>query len=322
MPVALVAPDEVAHDSVNEAASRWSYATAFSRNLGLIDRRQQEKLRQTKVAIAGLGGVGGIHLVTLARLGIGRFTIADHDTFELANFNRQQGATVSSLGRSKAQAMADQARDINPEVDLTVLMEPVGAGNVDRFLEGVDIVVDGIDFFAIAARRRLFAEARRRGIWALTAGPIGYSTAWLTFDPSGMSFDRYFDVADRMPAIDQLVAFLVGLTPKATQLAYRLDLTHEDVDFRRAKGPCVSLACQLAAGVIAAEIVKIVLSPDRVRAAPHYHQFDPFVGRLARGRLRGGNRHPWQRFKRSILRRRLRQLGVTDDSLSGRERVR
>lgn len=250
-------------------------------------------------------------MVTLARLGVGRFTIADADTFDVVNFNRQQGATLAALGRSKADVMAEQVREINPEIDLTVLPERVTEQNVDRFLDGADIVIDGIDFFAVAARRKLFAEARRRGQWAITAGPIGYSTAWLVFDPSGMSFDRYFDLTDDMPTLDQLVSFLIGLTPKATQLAYRLDLTHEDVDFRVAKGPCLSLACQLSAGVVAAEIVKIMFAPRRVHAAPYYHQFDPFVGRLARGRLLGGNRHPWQKLKRRVLRGRLEKMGIT-----------
>lgn len=312
MPVATFGLDSVVHDGLNEVGDGWSYSTAFSRNLGLISREQQDVLRQTRVAIAGLGGVGGIHLVTLARLGIGRFTIADPDAFEVANFNRQQGASLETVGRGKAEVMAEQARAINPEVELTVLPERVTAQNIDRFLDGADVLVDGIDFFAIAARRLAFAEARRRGIWAITAGPIGFSTAWLAFDPRGMTFDRYFDLSDDMPRLEQLVSFLVGLTPKATQLAYRLDLAHRDVDIRSNKGPSVGLACQLAAGVVATEIVKMVLAPGRVRPAPCFAQFDPFVGRLARGCLRGGNRHPWQRFKRKILRHRLERLGLTN----------
>jgi tRNA A37 threonylcarbamoyladenosine dehydratase len=67
----------------------WDYHEAFSRNIGLFTVEEQEKLRRSRVAIAGMGGVGGVHLVTLARTGIGNFTIADPDRFELANMNRQ-----------------------------------------------------------------------------------------------------------------------------------------------------------------------------------------------------------------------------------------
>ena len=62
--------------------------TAFSRTLGLITRGELDVLRDKTVAIAGLGGVGGSHLLTLARLGIGRFHLADFDTFGIENFNR------------------------------------------------------------------------------------------------------------------------------------------------------------------------------------------------------------------------------------------
>ena len=93
-------------------ASSFSYDQAFARNLGWLTRDEQRKLQRTRVAIAGLGGVGGVYLTTLARLGIGAFTIADFDHFAIANFNRQAGATVSTLDRPKLEVMARMARDI------------------------------------------------------------------------------------------------------------------------------------------------------------------------------------------------------------------
>ena len=100
-------------------------------------------LRGKRVAIAGMGGVGGGHLLTLARLGIGTFNIADFDTFELANFNRQAGAAISSLGRSKVQMLADMACDINPELSIRQFSEGITLSNLDDFLKDVDIYVDG-----------------------------------------------------------------------------------------------------------------------------------------------------------------------------------
>ena len=125
MPTVFAVADRTIDGVDKESRGGWSYESAFSRNLGLISREQQAKLRSTRIAIAGLGGVGGIHLVTLARLGIGRFTIADPDAFEVANFNRQLGASLETVGRGKAEVMAELARAINPEVELTVLPERV-----------------------------------------------------------------------------------------------------------------------------------------------------------------------------------------------------
>jgi molybdopterin/thiamine biosynthesis adenylyltransferase len=287
-------------------AASFSYRKAFARHLGLLKPEEQERLRSSRVAIAGMGGVGGVHLITLARLGIGAFHIADPDRFELVNFNRQYGATLRSLGQGKAEVMAEEARAVNPELQLRVYSEAITPENVSEFLEGVDVFVDGIDFFEIDTRRHIFREARRRGIWAITAGPIGFSAAWLVFSPTGMSFDEYFDLNDRMDRADQLVAFLVGLTPRATQRAY-LDLTQ--VDPRTGTGPSAGLACHLCSGVVAAEIFKILLGRSPIRPAPWYFQFDSYRQRLCKGYLYGGNRHPWQRVKRKIVRSRLARLG-------------
>lgn len=287
-------------------AGVFTYAEAFSRHRGLIDADQQERLRRSRVAIVGMGGVGGIHLITLTRLGIGAFHVADPDRFEPANFNRQFGATLRGLGRNKAEVMAEEARAINPELQLRVLPEAISPENVDALLDGVDVLIDGIDFFATDVRRLVFREARRRGIWALTAGPIGFSAAWLVFSPTGMSFDDYFDFDDRMDTMDQLVAFIAGLTPRATHLDY-MDLSQ--VDPSSGKGPSTGLACHLCGGVAAAEVLKILLGQSPIRPAPWYFQFDAYRQRLRKGLLIGGNRHPWQRLKRLMLRRRLEQLG-------------
>jgi molybdopterin/thiamine biosynthesis adenylyltransferase len=284
----------------------WSYDEAFARNLGLISRDEQRRLRDARVAIAGMGGVGGVHLATLARLGVGRFTIADPDKFEIANFNRQYGAQLRNIGRGKAEVMAEEARQINPELDLRVIEGPISRDNVDEFLDGASVLLDAIDFFAFDARRFLFREARRRGLWAITAGPVGFSAAWLLFDPQGMDFDTYFGLHDGMAPVDQFTAFIIGLTPAGTHWRY-LDLS--EVNEKGARGPSTGLACQLCSGIAAVETAKIILGRKPLRPAPCYAQFDAYRGLLRHGRLRWGSRGPLQRLKRAILRRRMVQLG-------------
>lgn len=286
----------------------FSYDAAFERNLGLVTPEEQARLRRARVAITGMGGVGGAHLITLARLGIGAFHVADPDRFDLPNFNRQYGATVRTLGRNKAEVMAEVAREVNPGLSLVVLPEPVTPDNVGPFLDGVDVLIDGIDFFALDARRLVFREARRRGIWAVTAGPLGFSAAWLVFAPDGMSFDEYFDLDAATDRFDQLVSFLIGLAPRATHRTY-LDFTR--VDPTTGRGPSSGLACHLCSGVAAAETLKILLGRGPVRPAPWAFQFDAYRQVLVRDRARRGNRHPLRRLKRKLVRARLEQLGWT-----------
>jgi molybdopterin/thiamine biosynthesis adenylyltransferase len=291
----------------DQKQSDWSYDKAFSRNLGLISETDQEKLRRSRVAIAGMGGVGGVHLITMVRLGIGRFRIADPDTFEVGNFNRQYGATTRTVGQNKAEVMAAEARAINPDVEIDVLPEAITPDNATDFLAGTDVFVDGVDFFALDARRLLFRTARELGIWGVTAGPIGFSAAWISFDPNGMKFDRYFDLNDGMDRMEQLIAFGVGLAPAATHMRY-LDLGRVNLQART--GPSLPIACQLASGVASSEILKILVGRGEVRPAPYYNQFDPFTGQLRSGRLLWANRHPWQRLKRWWLQRHFSPCAV------------
>jgi molybdopterin/thiamine biosynthesis adenylyltransferase len=276
---------------------RWSYEEAFSRNAGLISPEEQTRLRQARVAIAGMGGIGGIDLVTLARLGVGRFTIADHDAFDVANTNRQYGASLSTMGRSKVEVMANIARDINPEVDLRVFRDPIGPHNMKEFLHGADLLVDAIEFFEIDVRRFLFRAAADQGIFSVTAGPVGFSGIWIIFDPHGMSFEEYFEFSDGMDHTEKVAAFGLGLAPKATQKTY---MNLESLDLKNRNGPSSSLACHIAAGAMACEALKILLKKGRVWPAPYYHQFDAYHGRFVRSRLM------W--FDRLIQRRKRRRL--------------
>lgn len=283
----------------------WNYDEAFSRNLGLISPAEQTRLRKCRVAIPGMGGVGGNHLITLARLGVGKFRIADADAFEVKNFNRQFGSMVDTLDCPKAEVLKRFAQGVNPELEVDALTEFVTSDNVNQFLDGVDLLIDSVDFFAFEARRMLFREARKRGIWTVTAGPIGFSTAWLAFDPNGMTFDDYFDLRDDMEEVDKFCAFAIGLAPRATHVPY-FDFSYVDGSGR---GPSVAAACQLAAGVVGAEAVKILLGRGEVRSAPCFHQFDAYRYLFRRGRLRFGNRGPIQQLKRRILRSRMIKLG-------------
>ena len=96
--------------TIPDTSARFCYEQAFSRNLGWLTEWEQQALRGKRVAISGMGVVGGFHLLTLARFGIGAFNIADLDRFELVNLNRQVGATLSTIGRPKSEVMAESAR--------------------------------------------------------------------------------------------------------------------------------------------------------------------------------------------------------------------
>ena len=309
MSLDLLERPETAAAPEERPAACWDYARAFSRNLGIVSETEQQQLRNSRVAIVGMGGVGGVHLMTLARLGIGRFTITDLDTFELANFNRQYGAKVDTLDRAKVEVMAEEVRRVNPDVQLRMLPDGVSERSIDRFLDGADLLIDGIDYFAIDMRRKLYRAAAARGIPAIMAGPVGCSAAWLVFTRDGMPFDRYFDLHESQTELEQLAAFTVGLAPAALHFPY-VDLSR--VNIAEQYGPSVGLACELCAGVAGAEALKLLLDRGDVRPVPTYAQFDAYRGKFRRRMLRGGNRHPLQQLKRWWLMRTVARMTAND----------
>lgn len=282
----------------------FDYQSAFSRNIGWVTEAEQVKLKDARVAIGGLGGVGGVHLLTLARLGIGRFSIADFDVFDVVNFNRQVGANVSTLGRPKIDVLEEMARDINPSLDIQVFPGGVTPDCLEEFLNGVDVYVDGLDFFAFDARRMTFAACERKGIPVVTAAPLGLGTALLVFGPGGMPFEEYFGFkgCDEM---EMAIRFLVGLSPAMLQRGYVADMSKVNLAERR--GPSCIASCQLCAGVAAIETLKLVLGRKDIRFAPWGSQFDAYRMCYIQTWRPGGYRNPLQRLMRYLVRRQLGQ---------------
>lgn len=280
----------------------YDYFEAFSRTLGFLSRGDMERLRGARVGIAGLGGTGGAQVHALARMGVGNFNLADPDIFELVNFNRQSGATLPNIGRRKTDVARETVLAINPEADVRTFDDGIGVGNIDSFLEGIDVVVDSLDFYCFEERFLLYGRARVKGLWVLTAPPLGFGFTLLMFDPQGMSFDDYFGFRPDMTQRQRIIALIAGIAPKPFMLKY-LDRTRPDFEGRRL--PSVGAAPFMIAGVIATEVTQILLGKGERMAAPTIYQFDALLRRFRRKTYSWGMRGPLQRLKQVILDRML-----------------
>ena len=285
------------------ATISFDYDSAFSRNIGWVTQTEQAKLKRSRIAIAGLGGVGGAHFLTLARLGISQFNIADFDDFDVQNLNRQAGAFMPFMGDPKIDTVARMALDINPEIDLRLFPQGVKPDNVDEFLRGVDVYVDGLDFFALPARRMVFAKCHEKGIPALTAAPLGMGVAFLYFRPDGMSFEQYFKV-EGYESQEQYARFIAGLSPTMVQRDYLV--APEAVNFQEKRGPSTIMACDLCAGVMGTSVLKLLLQRGTIKAAPWGMQFDAYHQKLKLTWRPFGNSNPLQRLLLKFIRPKLR----------------
>jgi hypothetical protein len=283
--------------------SGFSYAEAFSRNLGWFTEAEQQALRGKTIAIAGMGGVGGVHLLTLARLGVANFRIADLDVFETANFNRQVGAMVSTIDQPKVEVLARMAKDINPEATVAEFGKGVTDANLDAFLSGVDIFIDGFDFFVVGMRRKTFARCRELGIPAVTAAPVGMGVAFLAFTGESMPFEDYFRF-EGASELRQYINFLLGLSPSGMHGAYLVDPSRLDVAGR--KTPSTIIGVQLCASFTAAQVVKILLGRGEVKPAPFHYHFDSYLNRFEAG-IAPGNAAPAQQEKGDQLEQMFRE---------------
>jgi len=278
------------------------YEQAFSRNIGWVTKEEQARLRQKRVAIAGGGGVGGVHAMTLARLGITKFHIADFDSFDVPNFNRQVGAMVSTLGQPKADVIRRMLLDVNPDCEVTVFGEGINAGNLHAFMQGVNMYVDALDFFAFEIRQQTFALCAQLGIPASTVAPLGMGAALINFLPGQMTFEEYFQWGD-LPETDKAVHFVVGLAPAGLHRPYLV--VPEAVNFVERRGPSTIMACQLCAGVMGTEALKILLGRGKVLAAPWGVQFDAYRNKLVRTWRPGGNKNPLHRLMIAVGKKQL-----------------
>ena len=135
----------------------------FSRTALLIGEENLNKIKNSHIAVFGLGGVGSYVVEALARCGVGRLTIIDHDTVSLSNINRQLIALHSTVGKKKTEVVKDRVRDINPECEVIAFDEFYSSDNADKILGAhYDYVVDAID--SVESKLDLIQRCKQKNI--------------------------------------------------------------------------------------------------------------------------------------------------------------
>ena len=135
----------------------------FERTEILIDAEGVKRLAGKHVFVAGMGGVGSYCTEALARAGIGRLTLLDHDVVVLSNINRQLPALLSTVGQPKAELMKSRIADINPDCQVAILKVFLTTENVNELVPAdCDYVIDCID--SLVCKEALVAESFKRGL--------------------------------------------------------------------------------------------------------------------------------------------------------------
>lgn len=161
----------------------------LSRVVRLVGVEATERLRSTRVALFGIGGVGSWAAEALVRSGIGHITIVDADDVATSNINRQLLATTSSVGRPKVEVMRERLLDIDPSAEVEAIEARYTADTADSFdLASYDYVIDAIDSLSDKALLILRATAERRTRLFSSMG------AALKMDPAHIAVAEFWKV--------------------------------------------------------------------------------------------------------------------------------
>ncbi|UCE29490.1 MAG: HesA/MoeB/ThiF family protein [Candidatus Bathyarchaeota archaeon] len=140
-----------------------------------LGREGQERLSRSKVAVIGLGGLGSAATQYLALAGVGYLRLVDQDTVELDNLHRQVLYSLEDLRFPKVESALRRVEETNPEIHVEPIPENVRKSNIDKILEGVDCVVDGLDnVYTRYLVNKVCVEKRIPYIYAAAIGIEGY----------------------------------------------------------------------------------------------------------------------------------------------------
>lgn len=162
----------------------------YIRNLGALTEQECAVLRGKTVFVAGCGGLGGYLIEMLLRIGVGEIRAADGDVFEASNLNRQLLSSPLSLGRSKAEAAAERAASVNPDVRFVATAQFVTKENAAELIRGCDAVLDALD--NIQARRTLARACAEAGVPLIHGAICGWSAQTAVVMPGDDLIDRIY----------------------------------------------------------------------------------------------------------------------------------
>jgi molybdopterin/thiamine biosynthesis adenylyltransferase len=267
--------------NIGQGAMDDLYKSIFSRNIGFFTESEQEKLRRSTIAIAGVGGIGGLLAERLIRLGIGHLKIIDPGTFEHSNLNRQFCSSMLNLGQNKAEAVFMHIKGINPQAEIQYSNTGTRTqSDATLFVSDCDLVVDAMDFGLFKEAVYLQRAARQKGIYYIFASAIGFGALAVVFDPDGLTLEEYNKLP---PDIDlenneEPKVPLERVCPVIPSYSVPSSVEAEEIMCEIIAGerpaPTNSIGVGLASILAANETVNIILRKREIASAPQYTYID------------------------------------------------
>ncbi len=250
----------------------FDYSTFVQRNMGFVNQQEQEKLANARVFVPGLGGMGGLLVSSLVRMGIGNLTVADADVFEHSNMNRQIFATTQNIGEEKAKVTERELTSINPSLNFRAYGFD-WPQQLEEILSEVDLVVNACD--DMQATTALYRAAKAHGITVIDAFPSMLPNVfvtgpqhprpeeWLNYPTQGRELEQV-RAADWKASSLLEMEYVLTHTPSKHYIEE--DLLQEVLSGERSK-PSFAPMVWMSACLMSYEVVKLVLGRGN---AAHY----------------------------------------------------
>ena len=251
------------------------------RNFPMITANEQKRLEDSRVAIAGVGGIGAWVAEALVRMGIGHFHIADLDNYEIHNLNRQTFSNQNNLGKEKVHIVANGLKEINDQVEIEVFDQGVTGDNIISFLKDVDIVIDAVEYFEFKARRMIQNESRKLGIPTFLNVVAAFNVGLFIFTPDSMCFDEFMGYDDNLSKEESFTMPFERTIPIFPQ--YMIEYSDPSLlkkIFSR-EAPITNLCSPIAIGAFwaANEVILKLLNRREITTVPECLVFDLFANK-------------------------------------------
>ena len=235
----------------------------LSRTERLIGKDNTDKLASARVAVFGIGGVGGFTVEALVRSGVGHIELIDHDTVAESNLNRQVVATRNVIGREKVEAMKERILSINPEIEVVVHKCFYLPENKDDFdFSKYTYIVDAVD--TVTAKLTIIEEAKKAGVPVISSMGTGNKLDPTAFEVADISKTSVCPLAKVMRrelkkrGISHVKVVYSKEEPKTPIMAGDMnnDMTDDNTGRKKIPPASISFVPSVAGLIIAGEVIK------------------------------------------------------------------
>lgn len=214
--------------------------------------QRQEKLKNATVGIAGTGGIGGQLAQRLVRLGVRNLKLADPDTFDVSNMNRQMGADLSHIGQNKAEVVAEMTYSLNKDVNIAVYPEGITPNTAADFVEDCDYILDQMDFYEVDNRYALHRAFRKSPTakFILKVPTVAHGTYIFKYTKNSMHIEDVYGIKEHSELTPAVIHRLMErIIPHMPNFPSEKTLDHWFIDLKHM--PIFAACPPIAEGVLA-----------------------------------------------------------------------